>query len=169
MVEDPGEILGKHDLFFKVYVKNATGLPKHLSCNPFVTYQFRFEKDKIYQTDEFQGVNQNPSFNYEYQHCIDEVTPLVVEELRKGSISFMVYAYPPNQLDTMAQNDGGEAIKRRMTLRGGEDVTKEIDHTRQSQILGLDNTSDPDAAPQTGVTAAGGKSPDRMARKLSMK
>jgi hypothetical protein len=130
MVEDPGEILGKHDLFFKVYVKEATGLPKHLSCNPFVTYQFRFEKDRIYQTDEFQGVSQDPKFNYEYQHCIDEVTPLVVEELRKGSISFMVYAYPPNQLDTMAQNDGGQAIKKRMTLRGGEDVTKQIDPTK---------------------------------------
>jgi len=30
------------------------------------------------------------------QHRIEECTQLVVDELANGSISFMVYAYPPN-------------------------------------------------------------------------
>lgn len=45
MVEDPEELIGLRNLYFKVFVRNASGLPKHLNCNPFVTYQFKFEKD----------------------------------------------------------------------------------------------------------------------------
>jgi len=44
-VEDANEILGLKDLHFKVYIKQAKGLPNNLSSNPFVTYQFRYEKD----------------------------------------------------------------------------------------------------------------------------
>ena len=52
-VEDASEILGLKDLHFKVFIKCAADLPPGLSSNPFVTYQFRFEKDTIYQTKEF--------------------------------------------------------------------------------------------------------------------
>jgi len=38
IVESADEIVGLKDLFFKVYIKDACGLPKGLSTNPFVTY-----------------------------------------------------------------------------------------------------------------------------------
>jgi len=38
MVEDAEELIGMKNLYFKVFVRNAQGLPKHLNCNPFVTY-----------------------------------------------------------------------------------------------------------------------------------
>jgi hypothetical protein len=77
-----------------VNVTSAKGLPKILNCNPFVTYQFKFEK-ALYTTEEIAGVQPNPEWNYSNVHKIDEVTQSVADDLKKGSISFMVYAYPP--------------------------------------------------------------------------
>lgn len=84
------------DLHYKVFVKQARMLPDKLCDNPFVTYQFKFEKGKTYQTPEFVGKERSPQWNYSMQHRIEECTQLVVDELANGSISFMVYAYPPN-------------------------------------------------------------------------
>lgn len=54
----------------------------------------------------------------------------------------MVYAYPPNAVKNlqMVKEDGGAAIKRRMTARGGADVRDQIDDVTQSKLLGLDKT-----------------------------
>ena len=65
MVEDAEELLGMKNLFFKVYIRSASGLPKALNCNPFVTYQFRFDKDAVYSTPEMVGIASNPAFNFE--------------------------------------------------------------------------------------------------------
>lgn len=65
MVEDPNDLVGMKDLYFKVFIRNAASLPKHLNCNPFVTYQFKFEKDMIYTTPECVGIQASPSFDYE--------------------------------------------------------------------------------------------------------
>lgn len=43
MVDDVMELVGKKDLFFVVYVKQAVDLPEGACTNPFVTYQFKFE------------------------------------------------------------------------------------------------------------------------------
>ena len=44
MVESPSELVGKENLYFKVYVKNAVGLPAAMNSNVFVTYQFKLHK-----------------------------------------------------------------------------------------------------------------------------
>jgi len=59
-VEDPSELLGMKDLHYKVFVKQARMLPDKLCDNPFVTYQFKFEKGKTYQTPEFVGKERSP-------------------------------------------------------------------------------------------------------------
>ena len=56
MVEDADELIGMKILYFKVFVREAKNLPKQLSCNPFVTYQFRFDKDTVYSTPEKVGI-----------------------------------------------------------------------------------------------------------------
>jgi|TARA_B110001450_G_scaffold33865_1_gene29210 hypothetical protein len=65
MVEDAEELLGMKNLFFKVFIRSASGLPKALNCNPFVTYQFRFDKDAVYSTPEMVGIASNPEFVFE--------------------------------------------------------------------------------------------------------
>lgn len=69
MVNDCSELVGMENLHFKVYVKNASGLPKDLCQNAFVTYQFKFDKE-VYRTDKIDGVSQNPVWGYEHQHRI---------------------------------------------------------------------------------------------------
>lgn len=141
MVEDAEELLGMKNLFFKVFIRSASGLPKALNCNPFVTYQFRFDKDAVYSTPEMVGIASNPQFNFEQVHKIEEITPDVVKELKEGSISFMVYGYPParNKLsqdqvkpDTTAEN----AFQRRRTMLSKEPV---IDANDEAKVLGLES------------------------------
>ena len=72
-VDDVMELVGKKDLFFKVNIDEASGLPKGLCFNTFVTYQFEFWPEVIYQTDEAAGLNQNPKFGYDKMHCIDYI------------------------------------------------------------------------------------------------
>jgi len=68
----------------------------------------------------------------------------------------MVYAYPPNATKKLlkVKDDGGAAIKRRMTQRGGRDATDDIDDATKSKILGLDvpeeekDEFEPDAPPK---------------------
>ena len=68
-------------MYFKVFVKNAKDLPKGLCCNPFVTYQFRFERSTLYTTEEVAGVMKDPVWNYSQVHKIDEVTKEILKEL----------------------------------------------------------------------------------------
>jgi len=137
MVDKAEELIGQKNLYFKVFVKSATGLPKNLNCNPFVTYQFRYE-NSLFTTEEIPGVNSNPKWNYEQVHKIDYLDAKMVEELKTGSISFMVYAYPPARAK-LAQNDGGAAaMKRRQTKIGGE---LDMDPNKAAKILALNNNN----------------------------
>jgi hypothetical protein len=44
------------------------------------------------------------------------ITKEILDELKNGSISFMIFAYPPGRAQ-MEQNDGGQAaMKRRKTM-----------------------------------------------------
>jgi kinesin family member 1 len=143
IVENSEELVGAKDIYFKVFVKGATGLPKNLNCNPFVTYQFRYE-NSLFTTEEIPGVNSNPRWNYEQVHKIDYVDERMVEELKTGSISFMVYAYPPARAK-LAQNDGGAAaMKRRATKIGGD---FDLDPNKAAKILnGNDDSFASDAS-----------------------
>lgn len=60
----------------------------------------------LFTTEEIPGSNQNPKWAYTNIHCIPELTKDIVEDLKTGNISFMVYAYPPARAG-MAQTDGG--------------------------------------------------------------
>jgi hypothetical protein len=37
-VDECAELIGKRDMYFKVFIKDAKNLPPQISCNPFVTY-----------------------------------------------------------------------------------------------------------------------------------
>lgn len=112
IVDKAEELVGKKDMYFKVFVKDAKDLPANLCCNTFVTYQFKFDS-VLYTTEEVVGMVRNPKWSYSFTHKIEELTPEIVHDLKTGNISFMVYAYPPARAN-MAQSDGGKAaIKRR--------------------------------------------------------
>ena len=136
MVEDAEELLGMKNLFFKVFIRSASGLPKALNCNPFVTYQFRFDKDAVYSTPEMVGIASNPNFAFEQVHKIEVITPDVVKELKEGSISFMVYGYPParNKMTQDPIKQDENAFQRRRTMLSKEPV---IDANDEAKVLGL--------------------------------
>lgn len=85
--EEPSELLGK-EIFFKVEIHSAEGLPKDLCKNVFVTYQMKHEPGTIYSTPEVEGQNPNPSFKYECVHNIDLVTDYIIDCLDSGSVSY---------------------------------------------------------------------------------
>lgn len=121
MVEDPNELIGMKDLYFKVFIRSASSLPKHLNCNPFVTYQFKFEKDQIYTTPESTGIQSSPQFDYDHIHKIDDITPEIAKELKEGSISFMVYAYPPAR-NKLAQEDMVSAKGNKAAIKAEQEA-----------------------------------------------
>ena len=135
LVEDVEELLGEKDLFFKVFIKNAKNLPKSLCRNPFVTYQFKFDK-QVYQTEECNGSSNSPVWNYENVHKIDEITPQICDELKNGSVSFMVYAYPPvaGGAEVVVNDGGAAALKRKKTMAGGATT---VDPDLEAKVLGL--------------------------------
>jgi hypothetical protein len=81
------------------------------------------------------GENRNPNFNYNEMHCIEVITPEIAHELKEGSISFMIYAYPP-KVKELPANDGGAAIKRRMTIKAQQRGDFGIDE--EPVVLGKD-------------------------------
>ena len=76
------------------------------------------------RTPEFNGTTRGPVWEYEKQHVIEECTAEVCQELKQGSVSFMVYAYPPTA--QIPDDDGGSAIKKRMTMRRPKNVEDDI-------------------------------------------
>jgi len=64
-------------MYFKIYVVGAFKLPEQTCCNPYVTYQFKFDNE-IYRSNEKEGINKNPEWNYNKIHCIDVITPGIV-------------------------------------------------------------------------------------------
>jgi hypothetical protein len=131
------ELIGKKNLYFVVNIDSAEGLPQHLCHNTFVTYQFKFLPDQIYQTEESSGSNRSPKFGYAQMHCIEVITKDIAQELKEGSISFQIYAYPPN-MDKLPQNDGGAAIKKRITMKQQAREVYAYDEAAEAKLLGLD-------------------------------
>jgi len=66
----------------------------------------------LYTTEEIPGIVQSPKWAYGFLHKIDELTKEIVDDMKTGNISFMVYAYPPARAG-MAQADGGKAVLKR--------------------------------------------------------
>jgi hypothetical protein len=81
LVDKADELIGKKNLYFKVFVKCGKGLPKKMCCNPFVTYQFKFEATALYTTEEINGIEQNPKWDYSNVHKIEILNAEVVKEL----------------------------------------------------------------------------------------
>lgn len=129
-----------------------------------MTYQFKFDKGNIYQTPE---VDRRGSavhvWNYEKVHSIDKITAPIIQELKEGSISFQIYAYPPTNM-TMPKDDGGAAIKKRMTMRAGA-----TDAQLEAKVLGLKEQSDEVLVPSANnnLSKSGNKSNLRRKETLS--
>jgi len=109
----------------------AQNLPRNISANSFVKYQFKFDKGNVYQTDEINISGDIHCWNYSRIHCIDEITPQIVQELKQGSISFQVYAYQPISSWFNNASDDNSMDRRFSNLSQQEQAFEE------SRILGL--------------------------------
>ena len=97
LVDEVEELINYKDkFFFKLRVEMAIDLPRNLNNNAFVTYQFKFKKGRIYKTEEVKCDNSKNVWNYSRLHTIEKITPAILQEFKEGSISFQIYAYPPN-------------------------------------------------------------------------
>ncbi len=52
--EEPEDLLGKA-ITFRIQIDQASGLPKDLCKNVFVTYKLAYERNAVYRTPESQG------------------------------------------------------------------------------------------------------------------
>jgi len=84
--EDPKELLGK-EIWFRVEIEGAKGLPKDLCKNTFVTYQMKHEAGVVFSTDESKGQNMNPVFNYKHTHHVEMVTDYILDYFDQGNVS----------------------------------------------------------------------------------
>ena len=78
----------------------------------------------------------DPKFGYEQFHKIDDITPEIAKELKEGSISFMVYAYPPAR-NKMAQETGGGGANAFQKRREGMQSESTIGGDYEAKVLGL--------------------------------
>jgi len=138
---DPSELLGYKNFYFKVQITEATALPNNLNKKAFVTYQFKFEKGTIHSTMEVDTTatasGSKPIWNYEKIHCIEEITPQIVRELKAGSISFQIYAYPPSSIDIPKFDAVG--YSKRLRKRRNKLAASAASPAEEARILGLDD------------------------------
>ena len=101
LVEEPKELLGK-DICFRVEVASASGLPKELCKNVFVTYQFKNEPGVIYSTENCEGQTMQPEWNHKQVHNIDCVSEYVLEYFDSGNVSSFVsfFRFPSKSMPT---------------------------------------------------------------------
>lgn len=71
LVEDSKDLLGLQNLYFKVNIDKAVGLPEKLSYQPFVTYQFKFDEEKTYQTPLYPKQDTNVIWMFSMVHKIE--------------------------------------------------------------------------------------------------
>jgi hypothetical protein len=114
--ESPDELLGKA-ITFRVEIDQATGLPKDLSKNVFVTYALNFDRKRVYQTPEVESKGQNPSFGYKQVHHVDAVTPSILRYLDKGQLCFKVFGYPDFEAARIASKKDIDASKKEETKK----------------------------------------------------
>lgn len=90
LVEEPQELLGK-EIFFRVEIELAKNLPKDLCKNVFVTYQFKHEPGVVYSSGEYNGLDQNPVFNFKKVHNVELVTDYILEYFDTGNVSELFF------------------------------------------------------------------------------
>jgi hypothetical protein len=158
MVNDCAELVGKENLHFKVYVKNAIGLPKGMCTNPFVTYQFKFDKN-VYRTEPVEGMHQTPTWGYEKQHRIATIDKAIAQNLKEGVVSFQLYAYAAGApVGTKAKTVKAPATAAKAAP---VDLDKELGLEQEEYVPPpMDNK--PAAAPKTTVA-------NKLARKATLK
>lgn len=110
------DLIGQRNLHFRLYIRSAANLPELLCCNTFVTYQFSYERQSLYTTEEVKGVNRNPQWSYEEVHRIEDLSERVVQELKGGNISFMIYGYPAARAQIREDDISKKAMQRRHTV-----------------------------------------------------
>ena len=62
---------------------------------------------------------------------------MIIQEIKEGSISFQIYAYPPSNVE-VPKDDGGAAIKKRMTLRNGPSAAANMTGAEEARLLKTD-------------------------------
>lgn len=92
-IEDAQELLNK-ELYFRVDIKKATGLPAELCKDCYVVYKFKHEPDKEYRTQDCIGKKPNPEWNYSKQHHIDLISEYHLDYFKDGHIVFKTYGQP---------------------------------------------------------------------------
>lgn len=156
MVNDCSELVGKENLHFKVYVKNAIGLPKDMCTNPFVTYQFKFDKN-VYRTEPVEGAVSTPSWGYEKQHRIATIDKTIATNLKEGVISFQLYAYAAGAPVNAKASAKPVAAKKAPVV----DLDKELGLDQEEYVPPPMETK-PAAAPKVDVGT-------KLARKATLK
>ncbi|CDW79443.1 kinesin motor domain containing protein [Stylonychia lemnae] len=114
--EEPEDLLGK-PVTFRVEIEKAKDLPVELSKNTFVNYKFGFEGNKINQTQENNGKERNPVFNFKKVHHIEKVTPSILAYLQNGQLCFRVYGYPDYDQARKMQKKELEESKKEVTQK----------------------------------------------------
>ena len=97
---------------FRVNIDSASGLPKDLCKNVFVTYKLAHERNALFRTPENQVKTQAPTFNFKKVHQIDQVTPSILKYLANGQLCFKVYGYPDFDLAKKAAKKDMEESKK---------------------------------------------------------
>ena len=84
-------MVGK-DIYFRIEISHASGLPADLCKNVFVTYSFKHEQNTVYSTEESKGVSTVPQFNYKKVHVFEKATSYIIDYIESGDVSFKVCA-----------------------------------------------------------------------------
>jgi len=109
--DEPEDLIGKA-ITFRIEIEKAKDLPKELSKNVFVQYALNFDKSRKYQTDEVDGKNPNPVFNFKRVHHVDTVTPSILRYLNNGQLCFKVFGYPDFDMARKMQKKEIETAKK---------------------------------------------------------
>jgi hypothetical protein len=108
-------------------------------------------------------------WDYGCVHKIEDITKAVVQELKEGSISFMIYAYPPMKTK-IPKYDGGAAIKKRMNI-----THDQHNHDDDGTCLNVegnletgDNQGNIDESKAIDPPPIAKKQPDQLAKKMKI-
>lgn len=90
LVDEPDELLGK-EIFFRVDIDSAAGLPNDTCKDCYVEYIFKHEPEMKYQTPQCSGKNANPKFDYKKQHRIDALSEYHLDYFKDGNVSHIAF------------------------------------------------------------------------------
>mmetsp|Transcript_9199 Transcript_9199/g.33964 ORF Transcript_9199/g.33964 Transcript_9199/m.33964 type:complete len:1091 (-) Transcript_9199:60-3332(-) len=96
-VSDPYTLEGE-EIYFKVRIKGARGLPLDWCKESFVQYRVSFLEEKPCKTRVEEKRSTIPSFNYEKIYHVESVTKDFVDYLRNSAIKFEIMAKENTEL-----------------------------------------------------------------------